>query len=157
MEIRLATREDIEPVFRLYKTLFADMSRLQPYSFREADQDRAFLNHIFEDEQADIWVAAENDRLAGFAVVQEQTTPPYICLVPYRYAYLMDLVVAPLLRGMGVGTSLLDAVKQWAEKRGLEYVELSVLAENEPAISLYERENFGKVMHTMRFLIEPKG
>ncbi len=62
----------------------------------------------------------------------------------------MDLVVDPKQRGDGTGTKLMNACKDWARCRNLEYLELNVLRENEAAIKLYEREKFREDVKTMR-------
>jgi ribosomal protein S18 acetylase RimI-like enzyme len=47
--------------------------------------------------------------------------------------------VAPWARQHGVGTVLIEAAKEWMRARELKSVEVSVLAENEPARRLYAR------------------
>ena len=56
---------------------------------------------------------------------------------------LMDgILVAPAARGQGVGTALLDAVKQKARDLGLTNVRLDVIDINPRARALYERQGF---------------
>ena len=38
MEIRLAEKKDIPAILALYKQLFAEAARMQPYSFRTSEQ-----------------------------------------------------------------------------------------------------------------------
>lgn len=150
MEIRTAQTSDIENINCLYKILFQEMHALQPSSFQSAQQDAAFLNGIIASADADILVASEQGKFLGFALVQKQCTPLYGCLVPHTFAYLMDLAVIPEARSRGVGATLISAVRRWACKRRLDYVELNVLHENTRAFQLYAREGFAPVMHTMR-------
>lgn len=63
---------------------------------------------------------------------------------------IMDgIAVAPDARGRGVGTRLLDAVKDRARQSGLKRVRLEVVDTNPRARALYERQGFvaGKVAH----------
>lgn len=150
MEIRTAQASDIENINRLYKILFQEMQALQPSSFQSAQQDTAFLDDIVASADADILIASEQGKFLGFALVQKQCTPPYGCLVPHTFAYLMDLAVIPEARSRGVGSALISAVRRWACNRSLDYVELNVLHENTRAFQLYAREGFAPVMHTMR-------
>lgn len=63
---------------------------------------------------------------------------------------LMDgIMVHETARGQGVGTRLLDAVKQEARLRGCRSVRLDVIDTNPRARALYEREGFeaGAVAH----------
>lgn len=150
MEIRLATKMDIQGISELYKELFYDMSKLQPEYLRQAEQDKGFLNKIIEENKSDIFIAIEKDKIIGFALLQEQETPPYNCFVKHKYAYVMDLIVNNSYRGKGIGSDLLKEVKKWAKSRNLDYIELSVLSENVDAAKLYEKHEFKNAMQTMR-------
>ena len=108
---------------------------------------------MIKGKRSDFLLAEKESKLLGFALVQEVETPSFDCVLPHRYAYLMDLVVHPQFRSHGIGTLLLNAVKDWARQRRLEYVELTVLHENAGAIRLYERESFQETMKTMRFIL----
>jgi RimJ/RimL family protein N-acetyltransferase len=57
-------------------------------------------------------------------------------------AELISMWVGPAARGRGVATSLIDAVVTWAATAGAPYLELSVMAANEPARRTYERNGF---------------
>lgn len=142
MMIEPAKLQDLQDISRLYEVLNADMSRLQPEMFRPAVEDSGFVRSVIEGGNGDILVARESGRAVGLALVQDKDTPPYPAFIPRRYTYLMDLVVAPEHRGRGIGRALLGAVKDWAESRGAEFIELGVLAQNEGAVRLYESLGF---------------
>jgi ribosomal protein S18 acetylase RimI-like enzyme len=59
-----------------------------------------------------------------------------------RFAELQSLVVEADRRGEGAGTSLLREVYREVRRRGAEEMVIGVLATNEPALRLYEREGF---------------
>jgi GNAT superfamily N-acetyltransferase len=59
-----------------------------------------------------------------------------------RFAELQSLVVAPERRGGGLGTELLHEVYREVRRRGAEEMVIGVLATNEDARRLYEREGF---------------
>ena len=142
MVIGPAKLEDMECISRLYKALNTDMSRLQPEMFRPAGEDGGFIRSVLESERDDLLLAREDGRVLGMALVQDKDTPPYPAFIQRRYTYLMDLVVDPEYRRQGVGRALLGAVKDWAESRDAEFIELGVLAQNEDAIRLYESLGF---------------
>ncbi len=61
---------------------------------------------------------------------------------------LISMWVAPFARGRRVGDALISAVIQWARERRASRVALSVMENNERAVSLYRRHQFvddGKV------------
>lgn len=154
MEIRVATKNNIEDIRKLYEELFSDMRNLQPTYFQSAKQDKEFLEGIIASEKSDILMAIDNDEvILGFALIQEQETPPFNCLVIHQYTYLMDLIVKRSYRGSGIGTILINEVKKWSKNRNLEYVELNVLPENINAIKLYEKQEFKNAMQTMRCVL----
>lgn len=153
MAIQKATTRDLDAICSIYRVLFSDMAVLQPYYWTAAGQDRDFLTGVFENEKTDILIAKEAERILGFALVQERQSPPYTCLVPHRFVLLMDLAVLPEERGRGIGTALLDAVKEWSRARDVDYIELQALSNNTGAIRLYEREGFAPAMQTMRIRI----
>lgn len=150
MKIRRAELADMDAICDLYDTLFQEMADLQPDYFQMTGQNRGFLASMIEAQDADVLLAEDDNRMAGFALIQESNTPPFGCLIQHRYAYLMDACVASEERSKGTGSLLIEAVKTWAEKRSLDYVELNVLSNNERAIGVYEREGFTEEMRTMR-------
>ena len=61
------------------------------------------------------------------------------------------LIVRADLREIGIGSSLLDAAKDWARSRGLEHLELNTLPENRDAARLYERNGFEPSLIRMQY------
>lgn len=55
---------------------------------------------------------------------------------------IADLVVAPVHRGQGVGTALIDVLSRVARYAGYDSVEICVMRGNERARALYERLGF---------------
>ncbi len=92
----------------------------------------------------------EDDEILGFILVLESTTPDYNCLVPHRFAYITDLIVNPAHRGKCIGKALMKSVTNWSLEKGLDYIELNVLSENENAIKLYESLGYKEDSKTMR-------
>jgi ribosomal protein S18 acetylase RimI-like enzyme len=59
-----------------------------------------------------------------------------------RFAELESLAVLPEHRGRGIGTALLHRVYRELRSMGVEEMAIGVLATNEPALRMYEREGF---------------
>lgn len=120
-------------VYRLYQA--GDFPAL--YSIEEASFEppfrfsRGYLRQLLASEQAATWVAAEEDRAAGFATVRLRVdgTP--------TAAYIETIEVAPAWRGRGVGGALLRCVEGSAHSAGAAVLWLHVDAENASAIRLY--------------------
>jgi RimJ/RimL family protein N-acetyltransferase len=71
----------------------------------------------------------------------------YVELTPGEFrrnrttAYLVIGVLASA-SGKGLGGALLRAAREWASGRGLHRIELTVMAHNERALALYQREGY---------------
>jgi ribosomal protein S18 acetylase RimI-like enzyme len=97
---------------------------------------RGYMRQLVSGSDAATWIAHEDGRMAGFAIVEwEQKTDGTI-------AYIQTLEVAPAKRGAGVGTELLRRIEGTARKAGAEQIWLHVDAENAAAIRLYERHGY---------------
>lgn len=83
-------------------------------------------------------VALYGDRLAGYLRLKEK--------YPFEEGAgvlgIYGLAVAPDARGLGIGSTLLDAAEAEARRRGARKLCLNVFATNERARRLYERHGF---------------
>ena len=83
-----------------------------------------------------VWFFARVDGNADpIGVVQARRRQPFDCL-------LFSMWVAPEARRLGVGSLLIDAVRDWGAAWGAKRVVLWVLAANEPAMRFYDRIGF---------------
>ena len=113
-----------------------------------------FVRQAVQANDADYLLAEADGAVVGFALVNYAGwTPEFSCVLPHRYACLADLVVDAEHRGQGIGSTLLGAAKRWARDRRLEDLELNVLAQNVPAIALYESHDFVEATRVMRCML----
>jgi len=150
MEYRTAGLNDVEQISMLYQEFFTYNAAQQPLYYRPAIEGGGYPKHIIANEQEELFIAVENDKAIGLLHIAQAQTPPHDCFVPYKFANVVDLYIQPGYRGKSVGAELMNLAKYWAENRGLDYLELNVLAENENAVRFYEREGFQAVSHIMR-------
>ncbi|MDC9589025.1 GNAT family N-acetyltransferase [Xenorhabdus sp. XENO-10] len=150
MVIRTASMQDIETILSLYNILFSEMSALQPDRLKSTEQDRDFIVSSVNNDKFHLLVAEdENGDIKGFSIAQEQKTLPFNCIVPRIYGYVIDLVVSPDARNLGIGQKLLAGIKRWAQENHYSHLELSVLSKNVDAIRFYAREGYQEVSRTM--------
>lgn len=57
-------------------------------------------------------------------------------------SFLLQMWVAPDYRGLGIGMALVDRIKNWAYKKDVENLVLSVTTINTGAIALYKKLGF---------------
>lgn len=92
------------------------------------------LDHYFSDRTPVWWVVREGERVGciwwGQAVEQVSGD---------RYVHIFLLYVAPAHRRQGIGTALMDLAQAWATEQGYPKIGLQVFAENQAAVSLYNR------------------
>ncbi|SFN98915.1 GNAT family N-acetyltransferase [Xenorhabdus japonica] len=150
MVIRTASMQDIETILSLYNILFSEMAALQPDRLQSTEQDRDFIVSSVNNDKFHLLVAEdENGAIRGFFIAQEQKAPPFNCIVPRTYGYVIDLVVSPDARSLGIGQKLLAGMKRWAQENHYSHLELSVLSKNVDAIRFYAREGYQEVSRTM--------
>ncbi|GAA0927201.1 GNAT family N-acetyltransferase [Pseudonocardia zijingensis] len=92
--------------------------------------------------------------VVGYAVCRLLASGPTFDLGPER-GDVESLAVSPDVRGAGVGTALLDAVKAELTARGCRHWSISVAADNEGAVRLYERVGFRPLVHMMEASLAP--
>ncbi len=153
MEISLATLEDVNEISVLYQEFYALNAAFQPEFYQTATETGAYPRFVIESSQGDLLIATETDSVIGLIHVEESKTPPYPTVVQHRFAEVIDLIVAEPFRGKGAGTLLIEAARQWAKNRGLDYLELFVLSENQGGIAFYHRNGFRTVSHNMRLTV----
>lgn len=77
--------------------------------------------------------------------VTEGAVCGYVCLMSlFEEAQILDIVVAPHLRGLGIARTLLERAIAIAREKHAEIMMLEVRASNRAAIALYERFGFSR-------------
>ncbi|MEX0445574.1 N-acetyltransferase family protein [Xenorhabdus sp. SGI246] len=150
MIIRTASIQDLDAISSLYNRLFSEMAALQPDRLREVEQDREFIISSINDDKFYLLVAEDdNGDIKGFCIAQENKTPPFNCLIPRNYGYVIDLVVSQDVRSQGIGQQLLTEMKRWAKENNYTHLELNVLSKNVAATKFYEREGYKEISKLM--------
>jgi len=99
-------------------------------------EQRDLIRKILSQDNQTILVAQTDGRLVG-----------YIAGLGGKYhrnRHKVDIVIGILLdySGQGLGTKLFTALEDWARSHDLHKLELTVMAHNERAISLYKKMGF---------------
>ena len=153
MEVRAAVHNDIEQICLLYNEFFAYNAKIDPVYCRAGKETGEYPKSVIEDAGSDLIVAAEDGKLTGFIHIKEGRTPPYDALMQNHYAQIIDFIVTEEHRQKGIGKKLMDAAKEWATLRNLDYIELFVLQGAKNEHRFYERNDFATVMQTMRCML----
>jgi len=137
---------DLEPLTRdlhaHHVTVDPDIPGIPP---RDADEWWAIRRERYAEwlghEGAFALIAEDGEDLAGYALVSFHDRDDSH-ETGERFAELHSLAVSEGRRGQGVGTRLLRAVYREVRAAGVEEMMIGVLATNEAAMRLYEREGF---------------
>jgi GNAT superfamily N-acetyltransferase len=110
--------------------------------------------HAFSTTHADAaqWTAARWEtqvvELATFVAVIDGRDVGVARGAVHRISDVRELIsmwVAPTARRQGIGAQLIDSVAAWAKAAGATALVLGVVADNAPAIALYERTGFRRL------------
>jgi ribosomal-protein-alanine N-acetyltransferase len=119
---RLASIDDLDAVLAIEDASFNNPTTREWY---EAELKRPEVCFIYVMRTSDCPVAA----FCAFWLIVDQ-------------AHINNLAVRPELRGRGLGTELLEAVKAEAAQLGAVELTLEVRASNTPALQLYKSAGF---------------
>lgn len=97
------------------------------------------LEEILVDDERPVFVAAEGERVLGYAFCIFQQHKDSNILTDIKTLYIDDLCVDENTRGMGVGKALYEYVLDFAREKNCYNVTLNVWSCNEGAMKFYEK------------------
>lgn len=95
-----------------------------------------FIENMKGNEKSGIFVAEEKGRILGYMIVQNEK----LNRVSHR-AYLV-IGIHSDSRGKGIGKALFTHMLDWAKGVNLHRLDLTVIATNDAAVSLYQKMGF---------------
>jgi ribosomal-protein-alanine N-acetyltransferase len=116
----------------------ASLAEIDRRSFRHEGEifDAARIRRLIGNPRAVALVAAQRERLLGWAVGLSRRTPRG------QHGRLYGVAVDPSARGLGLGRALTERVLAALRGKGCRRLALEVRLDNEVAISLYESLGF---------------
>jgi len=142
MIIRKAKNSDLEGIKSLLLQVLTVHHKGRPDIFK-ADCRKYTDEQILEiiaDEKTPVLIAAdEKDRVMGYAFCIFQQHIGSNILTDIKTLYIDDLCVDENIRGQHIGSSLYNAVLDFARENGCYNVTLNVWSCNESAMKFYEK------------------
>ncbi|QJD29025.1 GNAT family N-acetyltransferase [Methylococcus geothermalis] len=129
--IRPAETRDIEAMAELLGALFSIEA---DFAF-DRDRQRQGLALLIGSGADRVLVAESDGRVVGMCSVQTLISTAE----GGRVGLVEDMVVAPEVRGKGIGRRLLGEIERWAADAGLTRLQLLADRTNEPALTFYDR------------------
>lgn len=154
--VRFARKEDYEAINALRAPVCALHSNGYPALFKPvfAKDHQERVLKMMEDPEQDVLVEEENGQLLGFAMVEyikrEETNNIYAV----HEAHIVEIGVDETSQGKGIGTALIQAVKDAAKVRGCRSVQLDVWEFNKSALRFYEKLGFVTLRRKMEQVLD---
>jgi ribosomal-protein-alanine N-acetyltransferase len=126
MIYRLYTPADFDQLYGIEELCFQP-----PFRF-----GRTYMRQILGQPNTAAWIAEEDGRISGFAVVEWSRNAGEI------RAYVQTIEVTPAERGRGIGGELLRRLEGSAREALASSIWLHVDAENEIAMRFYEASHY---------------
>ena len=143
MEIIIETPNlnDLNQINKLAKQVHDIHVNWRPDLFKKVEEviSREQLEELIANKE--IFVAKLENRIVGYVTIKivEKTNPS----MRYRVQISIEAIcVDEKARGKGIGTKLLEFVKEFGKQNGCTDMYLTVNEENENAINLYEKFGF---------------
>ena len=144
MKIRLANLDDRDSVLLLLDELIAEVNKRsgKPAKLHDGQIKREkIFEELINKQDVKIFVAEEESRLVGIAD---------LFIVPimrrgYYQGHIEDFIVAEKARGKGVGTKIMNAIKEYCKENNINVIKLTSGFELEDAHKFYEKHGG---MHT---------
>ena len=131
VEIRPMTPEDIDEFLDLFEVVAAEGIYIGSEAPIDREDRRARFVHTLESTKYQSLVAIAAGRLVG-----------QIGLKDMRGLIDIGMLVAPDMRGLGIGKALLQAGIDWARSHGAHKMTLQVWPHNQAARELYAKFGF---------------
>ena len=145
MELRLAKKEDLDTLEKMFASIVEEMNKNGIHIWNEYYPFEEFEGDI---EKNKLYLLVENDTICSvFALLDEMSASD--CFewedkkAPAKYIERLG-VNTELLR-KGIGSTTLQFAKDICRKNGAKYLRLTVAEENFSAIALYNKNGFNKV------------
>ena len=141
MDIRAIQESDSEQFILLGKTLDQETQfmMLEPGErTMTVDEQCQRIKDVLSHDNQMIFVAVHDERLIGFLGAYGGN------FKRNRHSVHIVIGILEAHTGHGIGKQLFNALEKWAINHNLHRLELTVMAHNERAVSLYEKMGFKK-------------
>lgn len=137
MEVRLIELSDAEKFVNFYDKLVRETDYLLPTveeSSKTVEQQENSIKKCCDYKQ--VFVAVENDKIIGFMGISRSPMSKVKHIANFAIGVLSNY------RKRGVASKLMSFAESWLKDKGVKRVEMTVIAENKPAITCYEKNGY---------------
>jgi len=155
LRVRRMHRRDLNRVWEFIKLTFRDVNR-QTVEYQRPRSKKRFVE-VYEEEGVEqlVFELTDDDgksTIVGYAECAFEITGSdnwmnqrYFDAREMRPLFVEELAVHPEVRGMGVGSFILEQLEHLAKVRGCTHLVLEVAENNDRALKFYRARNFHKL------------
>lgn len=111
-----------------------------------------FFKQGYEDRTWTHWIAINEDTIVSNISVHRVRKVPKPNRYIDEYGYVTNVYTKPQFRGLGIGSKLMDYVKDWAIESDFE---LLIVWPSNKAVKFYEGKGFSNENDVMELVIRP--
>jgi len=145
--IRPATLHDLDAIVALWMAMMHEheaFDRRVRLADHADEAYRQYARHHLSSGGA-AFVAEHPGAVIGFCLAYSARNLPMFS--PQSYGYLSDLTVSRPWRGRGIGSGLVEAVKQRLREHGIAHIQLQVYDGNTRGQTFWRKMGFGDFIH----------
>ena len=150
--IRQATSEDAQLLSSLSNAVQHLHAEALPERFKPPSEQTwpvEEVREVFADESNVIYIAECENQPAGYIYCTVKHREESAFTYARSLVYINHLSVEVAWQKRGVGSALMDAVKQLAEKHNIDELALDTWAFNEKALAFFHKQNFTIQRHIL--------
>lgn len=141
IQYRIATEQDLAQLAKLRWDFRAEDGAEQPVMSQSEFIEACiiFLKRGLDSGYHTYWVAERGGEIISQVFVHRIDLVPRPCKVQDQFGYITNNYTKPAYRNQGIGSELIERVKQWASA---EDWELLIVYPSDEALTFYERAGF---------------
>jgi GNAT superfamily N-acetyltransferase len=150
--IRHATPSDAERISEIADSVQGLHAYALPLTFQAesgASLPNAHISELLASADDYLWVAQTGEMPDGYVYAEFQRRPATLVKHASERFYIHQMGVLPIARGRGLGSALLETVREFARDAGITDLALDVWAFNADARAFYERHGFTVMRHEL--------
>ena len=144
MKIRKAQESDFDDLISMSLEVHSIHLENRPDEFKalSADDIRSSLSKVLNDDNQDILVCMDNEKLVGYILSRAEYRKENPVQKARHYLYIDQIGVKREYRRSGVGGLLIKSVRELAKERGIDLMLIDVWNFNEGAMFFFSSQGF---------------
>ena len=147
MNIRIATKNDLEKLNILYKSVIDDMENVKKINIW--DEVYPFCEFEKDIMNKEMFVIEDEGKILGSFALSEFDDPEYHTIEwksnNKKWFYINRLAILPSEQGKGYAKQAMEFINKYAIDNNYDFIRLTVHTDNKYAIGLYEKFGFVKI------------